>query len=183
MVVWIVLIVVSAVLLSIALLYNKLIRSRNKTENAWAAIDVQLHRRYDLIPALVKIAQGYATHEKAAFKDVALARATAISTEGRTQLAKSNGHVSGCLKRIFAISEAYPDLNANENFISIQEELSETEDLIAYARQYYNDVSLNFNNQLQVFPFSICAGLFGFEEREYFSYSESPEPLEAKREG
>ena len=181
MAVWIVLIVVSAVLFSIALIYNRLIRLRNTTENAWAAIDVQLHRRYDLIPALVKVAQGYAAHEKAAFEDITLARATAISTEGRAQLADSNNSVTECLKKVFAVAESYPDLEASGSFIKVQEELSETEDLLAYARQYYNDVTLEFNNQLQILPFSIFARMFKFQMREYFSYGDSSEPLEVNQ--
>ena len=183
MVVWILLIVVSAVLFSIALIYNRLIRLRNTTENAWAAIDVQLHRRYDLIPALVKVAQGYAAHEKTAFEDITLARATAISTEGRAQLADSNNSITECLKKVFAVAESYPDLEASSSFIKVQEELSETEDLLAYARQYYNDVTLNFNNQLQILPFSFFARIFRFEVREYFSHSELPNPLEVKQQG
>ena len=182
MVVWIVLIVVSAVLFSIALIYNRLVRLRNTTENAWAAIDVQLHRRYDLIPALVKVAQGYAAHEKAAFEDVTLARASAIATKGRAQLADSNNSVTECLKKVFAVAESYPDLEASSSFIKVQEELSETEDLLAYARQYYNDVTLEFNNQLQILPFSIFARMFRFEMREYFSYGDFSEPLEVNQQ-
>ena len=175
MAVWIVLIVVSTVLFSIALIYNRLVRLRNTTENAWAAIDVQLHRRYDLIPALVKVAQGYAAHEKAAFEDITLARASAIATKGRAQLADSNNSVTECLKKVFAVAESYPDLEASSSFIKVQEELSETEDLLAYARQYYNDVALDFNNHLQILPFSVFAWIFKFEVREYFSYGQSPE--------
>ncbi len=181
MVVWIVLIVVSAVLFSITLIYNRLVRLRNKTENAWAAIDVQLQRRYDLIPALVKVAQGYASHEKTAFEDVTLARATAISSEGRAQLADSNNSITECLKNVFAIAESYPDLEASDSFIKVQEELSETEDLLAYARQYYNDVTLDFNNQLQILPFSIFARIFRFEMQVYFSYGDFSEPVEVEQ--
>ena len=179
MVVWIVLVVVSAVLFPVALIYNKLVRLRNTTENAWAAIDVQLHRRYDLIPALVKVAQGYAAHEKAAFEDITLARTAAMSTKGRSQLADSNNSVSECLKKVFAIAESYPVLEANDSFVNVQEELAETEDLLAYARQYYNDVALDFNNHLQIFPFSVFAWIFRFEAREYFSYGQSSEPPES----
>tara|TARA_B100000953_G_scaffold212430_1_gene175477 strand:- start:372 stop:926 length:555 start_codon:yes stop_codon:yes gene_type:complete len=181
MAVWIVLIVVSTVLLSIALLYNKLIRLRNKTENAWAAIDVQLHRRYDLIPMLVKVVQGYAEYEKAAFVEVTSARTAAVTTEGRAKLAKSNDHVTSCLERVFAISESYPDLNANENFLNLQEELSETENLIAYARQYYNDIALKFNNLLQTVPYNVFAGSFNFYEREYFTNDEMLGSQEVER--
>ena len=169
MVVWIVLIVVSAVLFPVALIYNKLVRLRNTTENAWAAIDVQL------IPALEKGAQGYAAHEKAAFEDITFARTAAMSTKGRSRLADSNNSVSECLKKVFAIAESYPDLEANDSFVNVQEELAETEDLLAYARQYYNDVALDFNNHLQILPFSVFAWIFKFEVREYFSYGQSPE--------
>ena len=181
MAVWIVLIAVFTVLFFIALIYNKLIRLRNTTENAWAAIDVQLHRRYDLIPALVQVAQGYAAHEKEAFEEITLARAAAISTKGRAQLADSNKSVTECLKKVFAIAESYPELEASDSFINVQEELSEAEDLLAYARQYYNDVTLDFNNQLQILPFSFFAQIFRFEVREYFSHSESSTPLEVKQ--
>ena len=183
MAVWIVLIVVSTVLFSIALIYNRLVRLRNTTENAWAAIDVQLHRRYDLIPALVQVAQGYAAHEKETFEEVTLARTAAISTEGRAQLADRNNSVTECLKKVFAIAESYPELEASDSFITVQEELSETENLLAYARQYYNDVTLEFNNQLQILPFSILARMFRFEVREYFSHNELSKPLEVKQQG
>ena len=183
MAVWIVLIVVSTVLFFIALIYNKLIRLRNTTENAWAAIDVQLHRRYDLIPALVQVAQGYAAHEKETFEEVTLARTAAISTEGRAQIADRNNSVTECLKKVFAIAESYPELEASDSFITVQEELSEAENLLAYARQYYNDVTLDFNNQLQILPFSFFARIFRFEVREYFSHSELSNPLEVKQQG
>lgn len=173
MAVWIALIVVAVVLFAIIFLYNNLVRLRNKTENAWAAIDVQLRRRYDLIPMLVKIVQSYASHERVAFQDVTIARTSALTIQGRSELATANDHISSCLRKVFAIAEAYPDLKANENFSGLQEELSETENLLAYARQYYNDTALKFNDRVRTVPYNAIAEIFKFQEREYFRNEES----------
>ena len=133
--------------------FNGLVRLRNRIQGAWAQIDVQLRRRYDLIPNLVETVKGYATHEKGTFEAVTAARANVIS---------------GALKSLFAVAEAYPDLKANQNFLSLQEELTSTEGRIAYARQFYNDEVLKLNTKIQVFPTSILAGMFGFTAHEYF---------------
>ena len=155
------------VLLYVIVTYNGLIRLRNRIQNAWAQIDVQLRRRYDLIPNLVETVKGYAAHEKGTFEAVTKARANAISAQGPVDQARAEDMISGALKSLFAVSEAYPDLKANQNFLSLQEELSGTEGRISYARQYYNDAVLRMNTKIQSFPTNILAGMFGFKEHEY----------------
>ena len=148
--------------------FNGLVRLRNRIQGAWAQIDVQLRRRYDLIPNLVETVKGYATHEKGTFEAVTAARANAINAQGPAQQAAAENVISGALKSLFAVAEAYPDLKANQNFLSLQEELTSTEGRIAYARQFYNDEVLKLNTKIQVFPTSILAGMFGFTAHEYF---------------
>jgi LemA protein len=148
--------------------YNGLVRLRNRIQGAWAQIDVQLRRRYDLIPNLVETVKGYATHERGTFEAVTAARANAINAQGPAQQAAAENVISGALKSLFAVAEAYPDLKANQNFLSLQEELTSTEGRIAYARQFYNDEVLKLNTKIQVFPTSILAGMFGFTAHEYF---------------
>ena len=155
-------------LLYVIVTYNALVRLRNRIENAWAQIDVQLRRRYDLIPNLVETVKGYAAHEKGTFEAVTQARANAINAQGPVEQARAENMVTGALKPLFAVSEAYPDLKANENFLALQEELSGTEGRISYARQYYNDAVLRLNTKIQSFPSNILAGMFGFKEHEYF---------------
>ncbi|MGI8807859.1 MAG: LemA family protein, partial [Acidimicrobiales bacterium] len=144
--------VVVLVLLYVIVTYNGLVRLRNRIQNAWAQIDVQLRRRYDLIPNLVATVKGYATHEKGTFEAVTQARANAINAQGPAAQAQAENMISGALKSLFAVSEAYPDLKANQNFLSLQEELSGTEGRISYARQYYNDAVLRMNTKIQSFP-------------------------------
>jgi LemA protein len=148
--------------------YNGLVRLRNRIQGAWAQIDVQLRRRYDLIPNLVETVKGYATHEKGTFEAVTAARANAINAQGPAEQAAAENQITGALKSLFAVAEAYPDLKANQNFLSLQEELTSTEGRIAYARQFYNDEVLKLNTKIQVFPTSILAGMFGFTAHEYF---------------
>jgi len=159
---------VVVVLLYVIVTYNGLVRLRNRIQNAWAQIDVQLRRRYDLIPNLVETVKGYAAHEKGTFQAVTEARANAINAQGPAAQAEAENMISGALKSLFAVSEAYPDLKANQNFLSLQEELSGTEGRIAYARQYYNDAVLRLNTKIQSFPSNLLAGTFGFKEHEYF---------------
>ena len=168
---WIVLGVVAVLVLVVILLFNGLVRSRNRVDNAWSQIDVQLKRRYDLIPNLVETVKGYAAHESKTLEAVTAARTNAISAQqGGTpeSQAKAENALSGALKSLFAVSEAYPDLKANQNFLQLQEELTSTEDRIAYSRQFYNDSVLNYNNKIQVFPRNIIAGMLNFEKREFF---------------
>ena len=160
--------IVVVLLLYVVVAYNGLVRLRNRIEAAWAQIDVQLRRRYDLIPNLVETVKGYATHEKGTFEAVTAARANAINAQGPAQKAAAEKVIIGALKSLFAVAEAYPDLKANQNFLSLQEELTSTEGRIAYARQFYNDEVLKLNTKIQVFPTSILAGMFGFTAHEYF---------------
>jgi len=163
-------IIVIAIIFTI-FMYNSLVRSRNRIDNAYSQIDVQLKRRYDLIPNLVETVKGYAAHEKSTFESVTNARANAINAQqggSPAEQAAAENQLSGALKSLFAVAEAYPDLKANQNFLNLQEELTSTEDRIAYARQFYNDSVLNYNNSIQTFPRSALAGMFNFDKREYF---------------
>src|SRR5205085_3454737 len=148
--------------------YNGLVRLRNRIQGAWAQMDVQLRRRYDLIPNLVETVKGYATHEKGTFEAVTAARANALNAQGPAQQAAAENVISGALKSLFAVAEAYPDLKANQNFLSLQEELTSTEGRIAYARQYYNDAVQRYNTKIQSFPAVVLAGALRFQQREYF---------------
>jgi LemA protein len=161
-------VLVVLLILVFILSYNGLVRLRNRIDNAWSQIDVQLKRRYDLIPNLVETVKGYAAHERQTLESVTQARANAINAQGPQQQAEAENVLSGALKSLFAVAEAYPDLKANQNFLSLQEELTSTEDRVAYARQFYNDSVLSYNNKLQTFPRNVIAGMFNFEKREYF---------------
>lgn len=160
-------IVVLLVIIVIAL-YNSLVRLRNRIDAAWAQIDVQLKRRYDLIPNLVETVKGYAAHERETLEKVTQARNMAVAAEGPHQQAEAENLLTGALKSLFAVSEAYPDLKANQNFLALQEELTGTEGRIAYARQYYNDQVYKYNTKIQTFPALLIAGPFRFTEREFF---------------
>ncbi len=148
--------------------YNSLVKKRNQVDNAWSQIDVQLKRRHDLIPNLVETVKGYAAHERGTFEAVTQARANAINAQTPADQAQAENVLSGALKSLFAVAEAYPDLKANQNFLNLQEELTSSEDRVAYARQYYNDSVLSYNTQIQKFPTVILAGMFNFEKREFF---------------
>jgi LemA protein len=152
----------------LVVLYNGLVSLRNRIENAWAQIDVQLKRRYDLIPNLVETVKGYAAHEKETLEAVIQARNMAMTASGPHEQAEAENVISGALKSIFALSEAYPDLKANQNFLNLQEELSGTEGRIAYARQFYNDTVFKYNTKIQSFPAVLIAKRMKFAEREYF---------------
>ncbi|QGG95139.1 LemA family protein [Actinomarinicola tropica] len=164
----IILVIVIALVAFVIISYNSLVSLRNRIENAWAQIDVQLKRRYDLIPNLVETVKGYATHEQETLERVIQARNMAVSAEGVHQQAEAENALSGALKSIFALSEAYPDLKANQGFLQLQEELTGTEGRIAYARQFYNDTVYKYNTKIQSFPSNILANMFSFSEREYF---------------
>ena len=157
----------------VILIYNGLIRLRNTADTSWAQIDVQLKRRADLIPNLVNTVKGYVKHEKKTLTEITKARAEIMKgTDVNKKLAASN-QLSAALKTLFAVSENYPDLKANKNFMMLQEELSGTESKIAYARQAYNDSVLDLHNKLQTFPSNTIANLFGFKEKEYFKITEA----------
>jgi len=148
--------------------YNGLIRLRNQLENAWAQIDVQLKRRYDLIPNLVETVKGYAKHESGTFERVTQARNMAMSAKTVGERAEAENVLTGALKSLFAVAEAYPDLKANQNFLRLQEELTSTENKIAFSRQFYNDTVMTFNTRIEVFPVNLVAGMFNFLRREFF---------------
>src|SRR5215831_1327856 len=166
LVIVIVLIVVLA--LVIVGIYNGLVTLRNRVDSAWAQIDVQLKRRYDLIPNLVETVKGYAAHERHTLEAVIQARNAGMNAQGPQQQAQAENMISGALKSLFALSEAYPDLKANQNFLSLQEELTGTEGRIAYARQFYNDSVQKWNTKIQTFPAVIIAGMLHYQAREYF---------------
>jgi len=148
--------------------YNGLVKRRNQVDNAWSQIDVQLKRRHDLIPNLIETVKGYAAHERGTFEAVTAARANAINAQGPEAQAQAENALSGALKSLFAVAEAYPDLKANQNFLNLQEELTSAEDRIAYARQFFNDAVLSYNTKIQQFPTVLIAGMFHFEKREFF---------------
>jgi LemA protein len=148
--------------------FNGLVKRRNQVDNAWSQIDVQLKRRHDLIPNLVETVKGYAAHERGTFEAVTQARANAINAQTPADQAQAENVLSGALKSLFAVAEAYPDLKANQNFLNLQEELTSAEDRVAYARQYYNDSVLSYNTQIQKFPTVLLAGMFHFGKREFF---------------
>jgi LemA protein len=148
--------------------YNQLVGLRNRIENAWSQIDVQLKRRYDLIPNLVESVKGYATHEKEVFEKVTEARSAGMNASTPKQQGEAENMITGTLKSLFAVAEAYPELKANENFKMLQEELSGTESKIAYSRQFYNDNVMAYNTLIQSFPANIIASSFSFTEHEYF---------------
>ena len=163
--------IVVLLLLIFAGSYNRLIRARNRIDNAFSQIDVQLKRRHDLIPNLVETVKGYAAHERGTLDSVTQARAAAVSAgQGGSPQAQAQAEnmLTGALRSLFAVAEAYPDLKANQNFLNLQEELTSTEDRIAYARQFYNDQVLSYNNGIATFPRNLIAGMFNFQKREYF---------------
>ncbi len=163
--------------LMLVLLYNRLVQQRNRVDNAWAQIEVQLKRRWDLIPNLVEAVKGYAAHERETFESVTQARARAQQAQTPAETAQAEGILGAALGRLFAVAEAYPELQADENFRQLQTELAETENRVAVSRQVYNDAVLTFNNTVQTFPGLVVAGPFGFSIREFFEVEE-----EAQRE-
>jgi len=158
-------------------LYNRLVQQRNRVDNAWAQVEVQLKRRWDLIPNLVETVKGYAAHERETFENVTQARARAQQAGTPAEAAQAEGILGAALGRLFAVAEAYPELQADENFRQLQTELSETENRVAVSRQVYNDTVLTYNNTVQTFPGLVLAGPFGFTIREFFEVED-----EAQRE-
>jgi LemA protein len=161
--------------------YNGLVSRRNRVDGSWSQIDVQLKRRHDLIPNLVETVKGYAAHERGTLEAVTEARANAINAQGPAQQAEAENALTGALKSLFAVSEAYPDLKANQNFLNLQEELTSSEDRIAYARQFYNDSVVSYNTKIQQFPTVFLANVFNFERRELFDAApEDTEPVQVQ---
>jgi LemA protein len=171
----IVLLVVAVIAFYVIFLYNGVITLKNRTEEAYADIDVQLKRRYDLIPNLVSTVKGYATHEEGVFTKVTEARASAISAEGAAAQAKAENMLKDALKSLFAVVENYPELKANENFLKLQEDLKDTEDKIEAARRFYNGNVRDFNTKIQKFPNNIIAGQLGFSDFEFFEIGDEGE--------
>jgi LemA protein len=168
------------IIITIAI-YNRLVVLRNRIENAWAQIDVQLKRRTDLVPNLIETVKGYVKHERGTLEAVTQARAAVVKGGSVGEQAQANNVLADALKSVFAVAEAYPDLKANQNFLLLQEELSGIENKIAYARQFYNDSVLFLNQTIQVFPSNVIAGMFGFKEREYFeTQGAEREPVKVK---
>ncbi len=166
-------IIILLILIAIVVFYNSLVQLRNRVKNAWSQIDVQLKRRTDLIPNLVETVKGYAKHEKTVFEDVTNARSSLMNAKTVAENEKANNQLTGALKTLFAVAENYPNLKANENFKDLQAQLAQTEDKIAYSRQFYNDTVLMYNNKCQMFPSNIIASLFKFKEAEFFEIAES----------
>ena len=166
--IWYIWVIIAVVVLSIIGLYNGLIRLKNKVKNSWAQIDVQLKKRFDLIPNLIETVKGYAKHEKTVLKEVTEARNMMMKASDVKGKAAAENQLAGALKTLFAVSENYPDLKASANFLQLQEELSGMESKIAYARQFYNDMVMRFNTKIQLFPNNIFAGMLNFKEEQFF---------------
>ena len=164
--------IVLAVFLLLVALYNRLVRHRNRCDNAWAQVEVQLKRRWDLIPNLVETVKGYAAHERGVFDEVTRARAATQQARTPAESAQTEGILGQALGRLLAVAEAYPELQADENFRQLQTELAETENRIAVSRQVYNDTVLTYDNLIQTFPGVVFAGPFGFTVREFFEVEE-----------
>ena len=169
------LVVVAALALIAVFIYNSLIVKRNRVDEAWSDINVQLKRRYDLIPNLVDTVKGYAKHEKELFEKVTQARSAAMSAGTMAEKAQAENMLSQTLKSLFAVSENYPDLKASQNFLQLQDELSDTENKIQAARRFYNGNVLEFNNTIQQFPANVCAGAFNFQKRDFFQLENEAE--------
>lgn len=173
--IYIFLIIIALIIIGIIFIYNSLITLRNRTEEAWSDIDVQLKRRYDLIPNLVEAVRGYASHESGVFENVTKARANAISAEqtGDPQrVAEAENMLTGALKSLFAVAENYPQLRAVESFLELQRELRDTEDKIQASRRFYNTNVRDLNTKIEIFPSNLIAGMFRFSKREFFEIEE-----------
>jgi len=175
------LIILAVLVFFLIAMYNTLASLKVKIDEAWSQIDVQLKRRTDLIPNLIETVKGYASHEKEVFENVTKARAALMSAEGPDQIGKADQQLSTALKSLFAVAEAYPELKAQESFGSLQSELSDTEDKIAYSRQFYNSVVRQYNEKIVRFPTNILAGMFGFQKKEFFEVEEADkEPVKVQ---
>lgn len=170
-------IIVAVVIIYGVQIYNSLVRLRNQVKNAWSQIDVQLKRRHDLIPNLIETVKGYMTHERDTLENITKARSAAVDASSVADKSKAETELSGALQRFNLVVENYPDLKANQNFLSLQEELTSTENKISFARQSYNDQVLFYNNKIEMFPSNILAGMFKFVKEEFFEIE-----VEAERE-
>lgn len=165
--------VVAVLLVTVIVMYNSLVRTKVRVEEAWSDITVQLKRRYDLIPNLVNTVRGYAKHESEVFTKVTEARANALSAQGVTETAKAEGQFEQALKSLFAVSENYPDLKASQNFLDLQAELTDTEDKVMASRRFYNGAARDLNIMIDTFPSNAVAGLFGFKKRDFFEVEDA----------
>ncbi|NMA50322.1 MAG: LemA family protein [Mollicutes bacterium] len=170
--VYIAIIVVVVLVIYIISVRNSLVVARNKVKDQWSQIDVQLKRRFDMIPNLVETVKGYAKHEKDTLEDIIKARNSYLSAKVPDEQMKANGELTGAISKLFALAESYPDLKANENFLQFQSDLKETEDKISYARQFYNDSVLMYNNKCELFPSNIVASMFHFTKENFFEASD-----------
>ena len=180
---WIIIVLVDLLLIILAVIgmYNNLVSLKMRVKNAWAQIDTQLKRRFDLIPNLVETVKGYAAHEQATLEKVIAARNSYASATTVEDKAAANNELTQTLKSIFALSESYPDLKANQNFMALQTELTGTEDKIAYSRQFYNDTVQMYNTAIMKFPANIIAGMFGYKEEPFFKIDEAEkEPVKVQ---
>ena len=168
MALWIILAIVAIIIIAIISIYNGLVQARMKVDNAWSQIDVQLQRRFDLIPNFVETVKGYMTHEKETFEKIAALRTSWANASSVSEKAELDGQLSSTLKTIMAVSESYPELKANQNFSELSEELRNTENKISFSRQFYNDTVTMYNTKIQVFPSNIIAGMFNFTSRDLF---------------
>ena len=175
--IWVIIGIIVIVIFIFIGIYNGLVTSRNQVKNSWAQIDVQLKRRHDLIPNLVETVKGYMKHERDTLEAVTKARnlAQQLSSAGAGERSKAEGELSSALARLLAVAESYPDLKANQNFLALQEELTSTENKTSFARQFYNDSVLNYNNKVQTFPSNIVAGMGGFKTGEFFEVNVAEE--------
>ena len=174
---WVIIGIIVVLLIAFVATYNGLVKLRNQVKNAWAQIDVQLKRRYDLIPNLVETVKGYMKFERETLEAVTKARNVAVqaSSSGAAERGKAEGELSSALTRLLAVVERYPDLKANQSFLDLQEQLTSTENKISFSRQYYNDSVLRYNNQTQMFPSSVIAGMTGFKAGEFFEVEAAEE--------
>ena len=179
---WIVIALIAVAIFWLIGVYNSLIRLRNQTDEAWSDIDVQLKRRYDLIPNLVESVKGYAKHERELFENVTKARTAAMGAQGIAEKGKAENMLAGTLKSLFAVAENYPDLKANQNFLKLQDELADTENKIQASRRFYNGNVRDFNTKIQIFPNNMIAGMMGFKDYEFFEIEEAGErePVKVK---
>jgi len=178
---WILIGIIAVIALWLVAVYNGLIKLKNRTDEAWSDIDVQLKRRYDLIPNLISTVKGYAQHEKGLFEKVTQARTAAMGAQGPVDKSQAENMLSGTLKSLFAVSENYPDLKANENFLELQKELSDTENKIQASRRFYNGNVRDFNIKIEVFPNNLVAGMLNFTKRDFFEIEgEEKEPVKAE---
>jgi LemA protein len=177
--VWVLVIVAAIIVVWLVAAYNGLVRDRNRVDNAWSQVEVQLKRRYDLIPNVVETVKGYASHEQQTFERVTQARNAAQTAQGPAQQAEAENFLTSALRQLFAVAEAYPELRASENFAGLQQELSETENRIAVSRQIYNDTVLSYNNKVQQVPTNMVASMFGFGVREFFDAGDEAEEAPA----